>query len=359
MTETQGGRAQELAALSLQLLGRGEFRAARDTLTTLCASLPEDSSIRASLSQGLSTLTFHLAGGSTPPPPLIDRLAALARQVAAPVRTQPLKPRQSSSSKTAKRLGPVGALLAFLAKFKTAGLLLLTKGKLLLLGLTNIKALLSILAFLGVYWALYGWWFALGFVASIFVHEMGHYVTVRRLGYAASAPIFIPGFGAFVRWRGATSDPGVLARISLAGPLWGFAAAIASYFVYSITGQAVWLAVAHVGAWINLFNLIPVFIFDGGSAFGALGRQERMAVLVVSIAMWFFLSEFVFLFIALGAGYRIFRKDFPAQPNPFAAYYFIGLLIALGLFDWWITVSASSVFSTFSHAAPVGRGIGW
>ncbi|MFZ0589924.1 MAG: site-2 protease family protein [Bryobacteraceae bacterium] len=359
MTETQGGRAEELAALSLQLLGRGDYRAARDVLTALCGSLPESSSIRSALSQSLGTLTFHLAGGSSPPSQLIDRLASLARQIAFPVRTQPLKPRQSSSANTAKKLGPLGALLALLAKFKTVGLILLTKGKFLLFGLTHIKALISILLFLGVYWALYGWWFALGFVASIFVHEMGHYVTVRRMGFAASAPIFIPGFGAFVRWRGATADPGILARISLAGPLWGMFAAVASYMVYTGTGQGVWLAVAHVGAWINLFNLIPIFIFDGGTAFAALGRQERIAVVIVSLALFFFLGEFVFLFIALGAGYRIFRKDFPAQSYQLMGYYYIGLLVALGMFDWWMMTTASSVFSTFPHGRSLGGGIGW
>jgi Zn-dependent protease len=357
VTETQGSRAEELAALSLQLLSRGDFREARDALTSLCGALPENSSVRYALSQSLGTLTFHLAGGSTPPPQLVDRLAGLARQVVTPVQTQPLKPRQKSS--VAKKFGPLGALLAFLAKFKTVGLLLLTKGKLLLLGLTNIKALLSILAFLGVYWLLYGWWFAVGFVASIFIHEMGHYVTVRRLGFAASAPVFIPGLGAYVRWRGATTDPGILGRISLAGPLWGFAAAIAFYVVYAATGHGVWLAVAHVGAWINLFNLIPVSIFDGGSAFVALGRQERMAVLVISLALFFFLNEFVFLFIALGTGYRIFRKDFPTQPNQFIGYYFIGLLLTLGLFDWWITTTASGVFSMSPHGVPAGSGFAW
>src|ERR1039458_10125605 len=41
-------------------------------------------------------------------------------------------------------------------------LLALTKGKFLLLGLTKIGTLLTMLASLGVYWAIYGWAFALG-----------------------------------------------------------------------------------------------------------------------------------------------------------------------------------------------------
>jgi Zn-dependent protease len=294
--------------------------------------------------QGLGTLQFHLSAGSAPPPQLIERLISAVQRLLQPsVKTQPLQPRQASQGKW-RKFGPLGAALAFLAKFKTIGLLLATKGKLLLLALTNFKALISILGFLGIYWALYGWWFAVGIVGSIFLHEMGHYVTVRRLGMAANAPIFIPGFGAFVRWSGSNVSVAMLARIALAGPMFGFVAAIGAYSVYLATGAGVWLAVAHVGAFINLFNLIPISIFDGGSACSALGKQERLAILIVSLALWFFLSEFIFLFIALGAGYRLFRADYPEQPSQTAAYYFVGLLIALGLFDWWMLNAASTAF---------------
>jgi Zn-dependent protease len=155
--------------------------------------------------------------------------------------------------------------------------------------------------------------------------------------------------GAYVSWRGGLNvDPEVRARISLAGPLFGLIAAIASYMIYAATGSGIWLAIAHIGAFINVFNLIPLFIFDGGSAFAALGRQERMAVLIVSVALWFFLSEFMFLFIALGAGYRIFlKRDFPQQSSHSTAYYFIGLMVALGVFDWWILIQATALRAGF------------
>jgi Zn-dependent protease len=356
VTETKS-RIEELAARSLEQLSKSEYRAARDTLGALAGSLPVDSQVRTGIFQAISTLTFHLTTGSAPPPSLIDRLVSLVKQAAAGPVAMPLRPRKTSSS-AAKKLGPIGVVLAFLAKFKTVGLLLATKGKLLLLGLTNIKALISILGFVGLYWALYGWWFAIGFFGSIFIHEMGHYVVVKRYGFAANAPVFLPGIGAFVSWRGANVAPDVRARISLAGPLFGFAAAVASYFVFAATGSGVWLAVAHVGAFINLFNLIPVFIFDGGSAFIPLGRQERIAVLIISLALWFFLSEFIFLFIALGAGYRLLRKDHPPVGNQSVAYYFIALLVGLGLFDWWMLHAASTAFPAFGHAARTS-GVGW
>ena len=332
-------RVRELAAEAFELLRQNRIGPAQSALANLVRLLPDAVPQRAALLQSLTTLSFHLSTGSHPPPELIDRLAGLAKQISAMTDGASVA-RPKSQGSTGKKLGPIGVALALLAKFKTVALLAATKGKLLWLGLTNIKFLISILAFLGIYWAMYGWWFALGFVLSIFLHEMGHYVTVHRYGFSAQAPVFIPGFGAFVRWQGANVDPVTRARISLAGPLFGLFAAFGSLVVYEATGRGVWLAVAQVGAWINLLNMIPVFIFDGGAAFIALGRQERLAVVVVSLALWFFLSEMLFLFIAIGAGYRVFKKDFPAQSSQSAAYYFLGLLISLGLLAWWTRLQA-------------------
>jgi len=278
---------------------------------------------------------------------VLNSVKALSRQIAAgPAESAPA----ASNEKPAwvKRLGPFGAIGVFLLKFKWAALFLLTKGKLLLLGLTNFKALLSVAAFLGIYWALFGWWFALGFVLSIAAHEMGHYLTVRRYGFSAELPVFIPGIAAYVRWQGAGVDPVVRARISLAGPLFGLFAALLSYSVYQATGHGVWLAVAHTGAWINLLNLIPVMIFDGSSAMNALGKQERMAVLIVSLALWALLGENLFLFIALATGYRLYKRDFPARSSHSTAYYYIALMIALGALSFISYQSAGAMRATHS-----------
>ena len=86
-------------------------------------------------------------------------------------------------------------------KFKWVLLFLLTKAKVLLIGLTQVKTVLSMAVALGVYATIYGWQFALGLVVSIYIHEMGHVVWLRRYGIPATAPMFIPGLGAFVRLK--------------------------------------------------------------------------------------------------------------------------------------------------------------
>ena len=86
-----------------------------------------------------------------------------------------------------------GAFGVMLMKFKWVLLFLLTKAKVLLIGLTQAKTFLSMAIALGVYATIYGWQFALGLVVSIYIHEMGHVVWLRRYGIPATAPMFIPG----------------------------------------------------------------------------------------------------------------------------------------------------------------------
>ena len=103
--------------------------------------------------------------------------------------------------------------------------LLFWKFKALLLGLTKLSTLFSMFAFFGVYWALYGWAFALGLVLSIYIHEMGHVIALRRFGLPASPPMFIPGLGAFIKLKTWSITPVQDARIGLAGLIYGLGAA--------------------------------------------------------------------------------------------------------------------------------------
>ena len=151
-----------------------------------------------------------------------EKIAALSQAAdAAPVPEIPQSGRW-------KWLGGLGTAGVFLWKFKFLLVSLATKGKLLLLGLTKASTFFSMLLAFGVYWTAWGMWFALGVVLSIYVHEMGHVFALRRFGIAATAPMFIPGLGALIRLRGQRLSPREDARVGLAGPMWGLAAALAA-----------------------------------------------------------------------------------------------------------------------------------
>jgi Zn-dependent protease len=208
-------------------------------------------------------------------------------------------------------------------------LLLLGKGKLLLLGLTKLTTLVSMFAFFAVYWALYGWPFAMGLVLSIYVHEMGHVLSLRGYGIPATAPMFIPGLGAFIRMRALSIDPIQESRVGLAGPLYGLGAAICSLGVYLATGSKIWEAIANAGAVLNLFNLIPVWQLDGSRGLRSLTRQQRGMLLVLAIAIWAVTHQPMLFLIAIGLAYRLFTKDAPAEGDNTGLLEYAGLLVAL------------------------------
>ena len=237
-------------------------------------------------------------------------------------------PRESEWKRRFYRLGPLGV---FLWKFKLIFFFVITKGKVLLFGLTKLNTLFSMLVSLGLYASLYGWRFALGLIVSIYIHEMGHVVALRRYGIAATAPMFIPGFGAFIRLKAYPTDPGQDARVGLAGPVWGLAAAAAAWGFGSVTGYPIWFVIARTGAWINLFNLIPIWQLDGGRGFRALTRTHRGWILAVSLVLWALTEQSMLLFVSLGALYRMFSKDYAEQQDRPVVLQFAALLVLLSL----------------------------
>jgi Zn-dependent protease len=279
---------EQLANQARQLTAMGQLPAARQQWHILLQLLPADSPSHASIEREIAKLDARMQAALTPRP----------------------KPKTGWG----QRLGPIGVAIAAL----------LTKG----------KFLLSLLAFVGLYWAMFGWWFAVGLSASVLIHEMGHYVVVRLFGLKAELPMFLPGLGAYVKWQGTDVDADKRAQISLAGPLFGFFSGLLAYGLYLTTHQQVWLAVAQFAGWLNLLNLIPVGIFDGGRAMDAVGKQQRFAIMLLCAALAFVLHQFVFGFVAIGAGYRLYKQDVHAASEKIG-YYFIALILANGLLSWY------------------------
>jgi len=237
----------------------------------------------------------------------------------------------SDKSVWAKRLAKLGPVGVLLWKFKTFALVALTKGKLVLLGLTKLSTFASMLAFFAVYWGLYGWRFALGFVLSIYIHEMGHVIALRKYGIAATSPMFIPFVGAMVRLKQYPANVAQDARVGLAGPIWGLGATIVAWLSAVVTGHPIWYAIAHTSAWINLFNLIPIWQLDGGRGFRALTRKQRGMALGVTLVMWAITEETMLLLIAAGALYRLFSKDYPAEDDNGVLTQYVGLIVLLAM----------------------------
>jgi Zn-dependent protease len=230
----------------------------------------------------------------------------------------------------AKVLGPLGVAGLLIWKLKFVIALLLGKAKFLLLGLTKATTFFSMLASFGLYWTAWGWRFALGLVVSIYIHEMGHVAALRRFGIRATVPMFIPGLGAMVRLNEHPATPREDARVGLAGPWWGLGAALAALGIYFATGSKIWGAIGHTGAWINLFNLLPIWQLDGGRGVHPLSRLQRGLLCALVAVLWLATHEGLLILILLGLAYRTWQKESPRSDWPIATE-FAALLVILSL----------------------------
>ena len=221
-----------------------------------------------------------------------------ATEPPAPAPTPP--PRQG----VRRALGPVGVALALLVKFGV-------KLKALLLLLPKLKLLTtagSMLVSVAAYALIWGWRFAAGFVALLFVHEMGHYIQLRREGIRPSWMVFIPFLGAAVSARSLGGNALAEARIGLAGPVLG-TLGTAALVPFAISSDSDLLhALAFTGFFLNLFNLIPLVPFDGGRAMAAMAPTAWFFGFALMLAFFvFFPNPILLLFLLLG-GMETWRR---------------------------------------------------
>jgi Zn-dependent protease len=218
----------------------------------------------------------------------------------------------------ARKFGPFAPLIILLANGK------------FLLALFKLKFLLSLGAFVAFYWALFGARFGIGFAILILVHEMGHFIEIKRRGLPAEMPVFLPGLGAYVRWTVLGVSTQTRAFVSLAGPMAGCLGSAVCALIWVKTGDSLWIGLASVSAMLNVLNLIPIWVLDGSQAIIALNKTERIVLSGTAVLLAAYFSQPLLLLVAAGAAYRIFTKDIPVAPSPGATVYYIIVLAALG-----------------------------
>ena len=208
------------------------------------------------------------------------------------------------------RNGLLGGLVAILAAAWAYGKFAL----LFLLKFGVVKTLLTLLISFGAYAIFFGGpWIAAGLVLMILIHEMGHVIEIRRQGMQASAPLFIPFFGAAIFQRQHPTDALKQAQIGIAGPLAGTVGAVVAFALYGSTHFTVLLFWAYLGFLINLFNLIPVAMLDGGWIMAVVSKWFQILGLgALVLAVFFFgLSPIILLIVFMGfpAVIERFRND--------------------------------------------------
>ena len=302
-------RLRELATEAKQQEAAGNFTAARQTWRQALILLPPDAEQARTIEQHLADFDVREAGHAE---------------------------RQQHDEKKAGFLnrftGPLAMVGFALWKFKSVALLFWGKAKFLLLGLGKAKTALSMLASIWIYLIWFGWKFAAGFILGIYIHEMGHVWRMQRYGMQPTGPMFIPMFGAFVAAEKAAANAHQAARVGLAGPVWGLGSAVVCAAMAIATEQPIWRALAQSLAFINLFNLLPVWIFDGHFAFAVLNKTQRLMIGGVALVMLIATGVGMNLFLLMGIWYKVFiAKDNAEKPDWRVAIEFMGLVVALSV----------------------------
>jgi Zn-dependent protease len=217
-----------------------------------------------------------------------------------PPRYEPIRPEGGLWSAVKRFFAPLTAVGLLLAKFK--GLLLL------LLKVKFVGTALTMLLSVGAYALLFPVWFAVGLVVLIWVHEMGHVLQLKREGVKASAPMFVPFLGAFVAMKEMPKNALAEARVGLAGPVLGTLGALGAWGIYAWTQNPLFLGLAYVGFFINLFNLLPMLPLDGGRAVGAMSPVFWLLGILVTVALFFIQPNFIILIIAFLGGTELWRR---------------------------------------------------
>jgi len=173
-----------------------------------------------------------------------------------------------------------------------------------------------------VYALVFGWRYAAGFVALLFVHECGHYIAARRRGLDVGAPTFIPFVGAWIQLKQMPHDAETEAYVGLGGPLLGTVGAVACYALARHYDATWLLAVAYAGFFLNLFNMIPLSPLDGGRITAVLSARIWLLGVPVLGAMFLYRPSPMLILIAVLAAPQVWKAiNFRGDSEAALGYY--------------------------------------
>jgi Zn-dependent protease len=203
------------------------------------------------------------------------------------------------------------------APFLALGALIVKFGGVLLKG----KFLLSMFVSAGLYVLLGGWWIGIGLIVLLFVHEMGHVLEAKRQGLPVSAPLFIPFLGAMILLKEMPQDAWNEAKVAIAGPLVGSAGAGAIWIAGEVTDSNHLRAVAFLGFFLNLFNLLPVVPLDGGRIVGALHPALWLVGFVGLLGLVVLRPNPILIIILIFSGMELWQRwRLRGQPGAWSYY---------------------------------------
>lgn len=202
----------------------------------------------------------------------------------------------------------------------TGALLLWGKGKYLLgaLKLTKLASLGSMFLTIGTYSMFFGFPYACGMVGLILVHETGHALVMVQRGIPFSPMLFIPFVGATIAMNRLPRDAWEDALVAFGGPVLGSVGALGCSLGGAMFDSQLLYALADFGYMINLFNLLPLGMMDGGRITGALSPYAGVVGVGLGGTLAFSGSIMnpIFYLILLAGGWETFQRFYNPGAMP-------------------------------------------
>ena len=165
-----------------------------------------------------------------------------------------------------------------------------------------------------------------GFVVITLIHEVGHAIAMRAKGLRVGYMFFIPFIGGAVTLKDQPRSAYDDALIGLAGPAAGTFASLGCLQAYKWTADPLYLLISFFGFALNLFNLLPIGMLDGGRISAAVTKW-----------MWVF-----------GGGAIAYKVI--DQPNPLTI-----LIAVLAVFQVYASLNREKSDPRFYEVTPVQR----
>ena len=206
----------------------------------------------------------------------------------------------------------------------------------------------TMLLSLAIYASIWGWTYAAGFVALMFVHEMGHYIAASQRGLKVGAPMFVPFVGAWIALQEQPVDVETEAYVALAGPVVGTIGALVVYLWGRSSDSGILLAIAYAGLFLNLFNLIPISPLDGGRITAVLSPRVWLVGAPVMLGILLYRpSPMLFIIAVLSFPQLVRAWNYDAKAPENVAYYSTPLQTKLEYGVIYLALTALLCIMTF------------
>lgn len=112
-------------------------------------------------------------------------------------------------------------------------------------------------------------------VLVVLIHELGHFLFMKKFKYENVKMLFIPLMGAFVQGKKDEYKLSESVLVILAGPIPGVVLGVISIYLGDVYKVYSLIEIGLIFLFLNLVNLLPLFPLDGGHLLNSLVKKKN------------------------------------------------------------------------------------